>query len=72
MRRGDFGAPKVGLLFQPFSLGPPFEEFQKMAEFGVFAKFGHNSDLRALLEARFAPELLVRRLDFKRILINGR
>ena len=39
MRQGDFGAPKVGLLFERFSLGPPFEEFQKMADFGVFAKF---------------------------------
>ena len=38
MRQGDFGACEVGLLFEPFSLGPPFEEFQKMADFGVFAK----------------------------------
>ena len=37
MRWGEFGAPKVGLLFQPFFLGPPFEEFQKMTDFGVFA-----------------------------------
>ena len=39
MRQGDFGACEVGLLFERFSLGPPFEEFQKMADFGVFAKF---------------------------------
>ena len=38
MRRGDFGALKVGLLFEPFSLGAPFEESPKMANFGVFAK----------------------------------
>ena len=38
LRRGVFRAPKVGLLFGRFSLGPPYEEFQKMADFGVFAK----------------------------------
>ena len=38
MRQGDFGASEFGLLFERFSLGPPFEEFQKMADFGVFAK----------------------------------
>ena len=36
MRRGVFGACEFGLIFKPFSLGPPFEEFQKMADFGVF------------------------------------
>ena len=39
MRRGDFGTPKLGLLFEPFSLGAPFEESPKMADFGVFDKF---------------------------------
>ena len=29
MRQGVFGACEVGLLFERFSLGPPFEEFQK-------------------------------------------
>ena len=38
LRRGVFGGYEFGLLFKPFSLGPPFEEFQKMADFGVFAK----------------------------------
>ena len=38
MRQGVFGDCEVGLLFERFSLGPPFEEFQKMADFGVFAK----------------------------------
>ena len=38
MRQGVFGACEFGLLFERFSLGPPFEEFQKMADFGVFAK----------------------------------
>ena len=38
LRRDVFRACEFGLLFKPFSLGPPFEEFQKMADFGVFAK----------------------------------
>ena len=38
MCRGVFGACEFGLLFERFSLGPPYEEFQKMADFGVFAK----------------------------------
>ena len=34
IRRGwDFGACEFGL--RAFSLGPPYEEFQKMADFGV-------------------------------------
>ena len=35
MHRGVFGACKFGLRIGRFSLGPPFEEFQKMADFGV-------------------------------------
>ena len=31
MRQGVFGACAFGLIFERFSLGPPFEEFQKMA-----------------------------------------
>ena len=38
MWQGVFGTCEFGLLFERFSLGPPFEEFQKMADFGVFAK----------------------------------
>ena len=38
MRQGVFGACEFGLLYERFSLGPPFEEFEKMADFGVFAK----------------------------------
>ena len=38
MLQGVFGACEFGLLFERFSLCPPFEEFQKMADFGVFAK----------------------------------
>ena len=36
--QGVFGACEFGLLVERFFLGPPFEEFQKMADFGVFAK----------------------------------
>ena len=33
-----FQAPKLGLLFPPFSLGPPLAKSQKMADLGAFAK----------------------------------
>ena len=46
LRRGVFGACKFGLLFEPFSLGPPFKEFQKMADFGVFAKLAIAQNCR--------------------------
>ena len=32
-----FQAPKLGLLFPPFSLGPPLAKSQKMADLGAFA-----------------------------------
>ena len=38
LRRVVLGAREFGLLFWRFSLGVPFEEFQKLAGFGVFAK----------------------------------
>ena len=38
LRRGDFGAPKVGLVSGRFSLGPPFAKFQKKADLGVLAQ----------------------------------
>ena len=41
-RRSVFQAAEFGLRFEAFSLGPPFEEFQKMADFGVFAKFART------------------------------
>ena len=56
MRQGVFGACEFGLLFERFSLGPPYEEFQKMADFGVFAKLAIARNCRALLEPRFAAE----------------
>ena len=71
LRRGVFGACKFGLRFGRFSLGPPFEEFQKMADFGVFAKLaiartcGHSwrGGLR---------QNVVQGLHFKRILMKRR
>ena len=56
MRQGVFRARELGLLFGRFSLGPPYEEFQKMADFWCLCKIGHYSDLAALLELRFAVE----------------
>ena len=56
MRQGVFGACAFGLLFEPFSFGPPFEEFQRMADFGVFAKLVIASELPAVLEPRFAAQ----------------
>ena len=35
---GAFQAPKVGLLFGPVSLGPPFAKSQKMGDLGVLAE----------------------------------
>ena len=53
LRQSVFLAAEFGPLFErfslghpfeefQFSLGPPFEEFQKMADFGVFAKFART------------------------------
>ena len=38
LRRGVLGACECGLLFWRFSLCPPFEESEKISDFGVFAK----------------------------------
>ena len=46
MRQGVFITGEFGLLFEPFSLGPPFEEFQKKADFGVFAKLANALNRR--------------------------
>ena len=56
MRREDFQGPEVGLLFLPFSLGPPFAKSQKMADFSVMAKSFITLRCRHILEARFAPK----------------
>ena len=39
MRQGVFEARIVGLLFWAFSLGPPLEKSQKMADLGLLGKF---------------------------------
>ena len=39
-----------------FSLGPPYEEFQKMADFGVFAKLAITRTCLHVLEPQFAAE----------------
>ena len=71
MRRGVLGAREFDLLFGRFSLGPPYEEFQKMADFGVFAKF----DIARSCEhfwSRGLRQNVVRWLHFKRIVIKRR
>ena len=68
MRRGDFQAPEVGLLFWPFSLGPPYEESQKMADFGVFAKFAISQHC-GHFQSRRLRQNVFQGLHFKRILI---
>ena len=71
LRRGVLGAREFDLLFGRFSLGPPYEEFQKMADFGVFAKF----DIARSCEhfwSRGLRQNVVRWLHFKRIVIKRR
>ena len=69
LRRGVFGACEFGLLFERFSLGPPYEEFQKMADFGVFAKLAIARNCEHFW-SRGLRQNVVRWLHFKRILIN--
>ena len=71
LRRGVFGACEFGLLFRPFCLGPPFEEFQKMADFGVFANLAIARNCGHFC-SRGLRQNVVQRLHFERILINGR
>ena len=71
LRRGVLGAREFDLLFGRFSLGPPYEEFQKMADFGVFAKL----DIARSCEhfwSRGLRQNVVRWLHFKHILIRRR
>ena len=69
MRQAGFKAPKIGLLFGRFSLGPPFEESQKMADLGVFAKLARTR-LCGHFWRRGLHQNVVRRLLFKRIVIR--
>ena len=68
-RRSVFQAAEFGLLFESFSLGPPFEEFQKMADFGVFAKFARTR-LCGQLRKRSLRQNVLRLLRFTEILIK--
>ena len=69
LRQGVFGACEFGLVFERFSLGPPFEEFKKMADFGVFGKLVIARNCRHF-QIRGLRHNVVRWLHFKRILIN--
>ena len=71
LRRGVFGACDFGLLFWPFCLGPSFEEFQEMADFGVFAKLAIAQNCGHFC-SRSLRQNVVQWLHFERILINGR
>ena len=70
LRRGDFQALEVGLLFWPFFLGPPFEESQKIADLGVFAKFAISQHCGHYRSRRLRQNVL-QGLHFKRILIRS-
>ena len=76
-RSSNFGrsvsrAAKFGPLFERFSLGPPVKEFQKMADFGVFAKFAGTRLCRHLwnrgLRQNVLPLLYFRRKLIRRSL----
>ena len=56
LRKGDFQAPKVDLLFGPVSLGPPLSKISENGRFRRPCGICHNSTLRALLELPFAPK----------------
>ena len=59
-------AAKFGQVFERFSLGPPFEEFQKLADFGFFAKFARTRLCGHLRTQRLRQNVL-RWFHFKRM-----
>ena len=69
LRRAVFQAPKFGPTFEPFSLGPPFAEFQKMADLGHFAQFARTL-LCGHFWSRRLRQKVARSLHFKRILMS--
>ena len=69
MPQGVFEAPIVGLLFWAFSLGPPLEKSQKMADLGVFAKFVITR-LYGHLRSRSLQQNAVLCMHFKSMLIR--
>ena len=68
LRRSVFGAAKFGALFNDFPLVTPLN-IQKMADFGVFAKFARTR-LCGHLWTRGLRQNVLRWLHFKRILIR--
>ena len=69
MCQGFFEAPKVGLLFWAFSLGPPLAKSQKMADLGLLGKFVITR-LRGHLWSRSLQQNVLLWLHFKCILIR--
>ena len=69
LRQGVFQAPKVGLLFPAFCLGPPLAKSQKMADLGVLAKFVITR-LYGHLWSRSLQQHVVLCLHFKCMLIR--
>ena len=69
LRQAVFQAPKLGLLLSHFSLGPPFAEFQKMANLGHFAQFARTL-LCGHFWSRHLRQNVARSLHFKRILMS--
>ena len=69
LRRGCYLSPQVGPTFEPFSLGPPFAEFQKMADLGHFAQFARTL-LCGHFWSRRLRQKVARSLHFKRILMS--
>ena len=69
MCQGFFEAPKVGLLFWAFSLGPPLAKSQKMADLGLLGKFVITR-LHGHLWSRSLQQNVLLWLHFKCILIR--
>ena len=69
LRRSVFWAAKFGPLYERFSPSPRFEKFEKMADFGVFAKFARTR-LCGHLWTPDLRQIIIRRLLFKRILVG--
>ena len=69
LRQGVFEGPIVGLLFSAFSLGPPVDKSQKMADLGVLGKFVITR-LNGHLWSRSLQQNVVLWLPFKCLVIR--
>ena len=69
LRQGVFEGPIVGLLFSAFSLGPPVDKSQKMADLGVLGKFV-ITQLYGHLWSRSLQQNVVLWLPFKCLVIR--